>query len=145
MSYKSDSQRKLFHALEARGEIKSSTVHEFDEASKGMKLPEHVKKLYEGGLIDDKEYGDFKSRYDLQDGEKESQDKQEQPSFSTDSGSRYEPHNDSPLPSDGYDEEMTQKVGEENQPSDDADPFSRQEFASELRREKRRKMFRGGH
>ena len=40
MPYKSDAQRKLFHALEKRGEMKKSTVKEFDEASKGKKLPE---------------------------------------------------------------------------------------------------------
>ena len=42
MPYKSDAQRKKFHAMLNRGEISASTVHEFDEASKGMKLPEHV-------------------------------------------------------------------------------------------------------
>lgn len=44
MPYKSNSQRKLFHAKEARGEISKKTVDEFDKASKGKKLPEHVKK-----------------------------------------------------------------------------------------------------
>lgn len=43
MPYKSDAQRRLFHVLEKRGKIKSSTVKEFDEASKGKKLPEKVK------------------------------------------------------------------------------------------------------
>lgn len=42
MPYKSDSQRKLFHVKLSRGEIKPSVVKEFDEASKGMKLPEYV-------------------------------------------------------------------------------------------------------
>ncbi len=44
MPYKSDSQRKYFHAAEARGEISSKVVSEFDQASKGLKLPEKVKK-----------------------------------------------------------------------------------------------------
>lgn len=44
MPYVSDSQRRLFHAKEKRGEISASTVSEWDKASKGMKLPEHVKK-----------------------------------------------------------------------------------------------------
>lgn len=43
MPYKSDAQRKKFHAMEARGEIDPKTVKEFDQASKGMKLPERVK------------------------------------------------------------------------------------------------------
>lgn len=42
MPYKSDSQRRYFHAAEARGEISKDTVQEFDEASKGKKLPEKV-------------------------------------------------------------------------------------------------------
>jgi hypothetical protein len=41
--YKSDAQRRKFHALLNRGEIKASTVKEFDTASKGKKLPERVK------------------------------------------------------------------------------------------------------
>ena len=44
MPYKSDVQRKYFHAAEARGEISKKTVEEFDKASKGMKLPERVGK-----------------------------------------------------------------------------------------------------
>lgn len=44
MPYKSDSQRRYFHAAEARGDISPSVVSEFDQASKGMKLPETVKK-----------------------------------------------------------------------------------------------------
>lgn len=44
MPYKSDAQRRKFHALEAEGKISSKTVKEFDKASKGMKLPEKVGK-----------------------------------------------------------------------------------------------------
>jgi len=40
--YASDAQRKKFHVLEEEGKISPETVHEFDEASKGKKLPEHV-------------------------------------------------------------------------------------------------------
>ena len=43
MPYKSNSQRKAFHAMLARGEISKKTVEEFDTASKGMNLPERVK------------------------------------------------------------------------------------------------------
>lgn len=43
MPYKSDAQRKKFHVLEAEGKISHKTVAEFDKASKGKKLPEHVK------------------------------------------------------------------------------------------------------
>jgi len=42
MPYKSDSQRRYFHAAEARGEISKDTVNEFDQASKGKSLPEKV-------------------------------------------------------------------------------------------------------
>lgn len=42
MPYKSDSQRRYFHAAEERGEISKDTVHEFDEASMGKSLPEKV-------------------------------------------------------------------------------------------------------
>jgi hypothetical protein len=44
MPYKSDAQRKKFHAMEARGEISPKVVKEFDKASKGKKLPAKVKK-----------------------------------------------------------------------------------------------------
>lgn len=42
MPYKSDQQRKYFHYAESKGLIKPSAVKEFDEASKGMKLPNKV-------------------------------------------------------------------------------------------------------
>jgi hypothetical protein len=42
MPYKSNAQRKKFHAMLKRGEIDSATVREYDEASRGKKLPEHV-------------------------------------------------------------------------------------------------------
>lgn len=44
MPYKSDKQRRYFHAAEARGDISPETVEEFDRASKGKKLPESAKK-----------------------------------------------------------------------------------------------------
>lgn len=44
MPYKSKAQQRLFHAKEARGEIAPSVVAEFDQASKGKKLPERKKK-----------------------------------------------------------------------------------------------------
>jgi len=43
MPYKSDAQRRKFHAMESRGEISHKTVAEFDRASKGKKLPKRVK------------------------------------------------------------------------------------------------------
>lgn len=42
MPYKSDAQRRFFHAALNRGQIAADVVHEFDQASKGMKLPEHA-------------------------------------------------------------------------------------------------------
>lgn len=41
--YRSDAQRKKFHAMLKRGEISKETVDEWDKASKGKKLPERVK------------------------------------------------------------------------------------------------------
>lgn len=42
MPYKSDAQRRFFHSSGAKkAGISKETVKEFDEASKGMKLPEH--------------------------------------------------------------------------------------------------------
>lgn len=43
MPYKSDKQRRFFHAAEKRGEISSAVVDEWDKASKGKKLPEKAK------------------------------------------------------------------------------------------------------
>lgn len=45
MPYKSDSQRRAFHAMLKRGEIDASTVKEYDKASKGKDLPERVSKV----------------------------------------------------------------------------------------------------
>jgi len=39
MPYKSEAQRKAFHAKADRGEIPKKVVEEFDAASKGKKLP----------------------------------------------------------------------------------------------------------
>lgn len=49
MPYKSDSQRRYFHAAEERGDISHKTVNEFDQASKGKHLPEKVKHMMAGG------------------------------------------------------------------------------------------------
>ena len=44
MSYKSDAQRRKFHALEKRGKLSPKVVKEYDKASKGKKLPKRIKK-----------------------------------------------------------------------------------------------------
>lgn len=45
MPYKSDAQRKFFHTDTAKAKgITKATVNEFDEASKGMKLPKRKNK-----------------------------------------------------------------------------------------------------
>jgi hypothetical protein len=46
--YKSDAQRRKFHAMLARGEISRSVVDEYDRASKGLDLPERVGKRPQG-------------------------------------------------------------------------------------------------
>src|SRR4029077_11975326 len=59
MPYKSEAQRKFFHTNTAKeAGITSSDVKEFDKASKGKELPEHVKKMAEGGIAepDDKTF-----------------------------------------------------------------------------------------
>ena len=43
MPYKSKAQQGYMHAAAERGEIKKSTVEEFDKASKGLKLPKKAK------------------------------------------------------------------------------------------------------
>lgn len=42
MPYRSEAQRRLFHAKERRGEIDRATVSEWDRASRGKDLPERV-------------------------------------------------------------------------------------------------------
>lgn len=42
MPYKSNAQRKKFHAMLGRGEIAKAVVAEFDAASKGKKLPARI-------------------------------------------------------------------------------------------------------
>jgi len=42
--YKSEAQRRKFHALLAQGKISKSVVDEFDAASKGRNLPDRVAK-----------------------------------------------------------------------------------------------------
>lgn len=50
MPFKSEAQRRLFHAKAARGEISKETVHEWEHATKNKKkLPMHVKSAYELG------------------------------------------------------------------------------------------------
>ena len=44
MPYRSESRRKKFHALLGEGKIKKETVAEYDQASKGLRLPDKVGK-----------------------------------------------------------------------------------------------------
>jgi len=54
MPYKSNAQRKYFHYLEEKGKMPKKVVDEFDMASKGKDLPEH---MYEGGMpMDDEDH-----------------------------------------------------------------------------------------
>src|ERR1700730_2638801 len=53
MPYSSDAQRKFFHTDTAKkAGITDAEVKEFDKASKGKELPEHVKKMADGGTPD---------------------------------------------------------------------------------------------
>jgi len=68
MPYSSDAQRKFFHTDTAKKEgITDAEVKEFDTASKGKELPEHVK-MAEGGIA---EPDDKKFATDLGEGMKE--------------------------------------------------------------------------
>ena len=49
MPYKSEAQRRKFHAMAERGEISEATLREWDEASKGKHLPERVTPKKKGG------------------------------------------------------------------------------------------------
>jgi len=44
MPYKSEAQRRYFHAALKKGKISKKVVEEWDKASKGKKLPEKVNK-----------------------------------------------------------------------------------------------------
>lgn len=44
MPYKSEAQRKYFHANQKKLEKQGVNVEEWDEESKGLKLPKKVKK-----------------------------------------------------------------------------------------------------
>jgi hypothetical protein len=139
MPYKSDAQRRFFHAAESRGDIKPSTVEEFDKVSKGMKLPEHIKKLYEGGLIDEKEYQDFNARYHTSEGP-EQREEQPMPAMGSEDGSKRTEHQDSEMPSKGADPYLTALF---NDYRDDAEPEEMpsdepsRDFLDALRRRKR--------
>ena len=43
MPYKSKAQQAKFHVMEKQGKISPKVVKEFDQASKGKKLPKKVK------------------------------------------------------------------------------------------------------
>ena len=43
MPYVSQAQRGKFHLLEKEGKISPEVVAKYDKASKGVKLPKHVK------------------------------------------------------------------------------------------------------
>jgi hypothetical protein len=45
MPYKSEAQRKYFHANRAKLEMQGVNVSEWDKASKGKKLPKKASKL----------------------------------------------------------------------------------------------------
>ncbi len=44
LPYKSDAQRRKFHAMLKRGEVSQATVRHWDKASKGKRLPERAKR-----------------------------------------------------------------------------------------------------
>lgn len=44
MPFKSEAQRRYMNWAASKGKIKKSVVDEFNQASKGMDLPENVKK-----------------------------------------------------------------------------------------------------
>lgn len=54
MPYKSDAQRRWAHTTKGEKALGGPEgVNEWDQASKGKKLPEHVKKMSDGGIVQD--------------------------------------------------------------------------------------------
>ncbi|HET9285714.1 MAG TPA: hypothetical protein VFR24_27495 [Candidatus Angelobacter sp.] len=49
MPYESDAQRKFFHTKEGMKKVGAATVKEFDQASKGKKLPEYSRDSHHPG------------------------------------------------------------------------------------------------
>lgn len=49
MPYKSKAHERKFHVLEKEGKISKKVVDEFDQASKGKKLPNKVKRKKKSG------------------------------------------------------------------------------------------------
>ena len=45
MPYKSEAQRRKFHAMAERGQISKATVAEWDKASEGLSLPDKIGKF----------------------------------------------------------------------------------------------------
>ena len=52
MPYKSRAQQRLFHHLVAQGKLAPEVAAEYDEASKGKKIPQYVKRKAFGGEVD---------------------------------------------------------------------------------------------
>lgn len=52
MPFKSKAQRRKFYAMANRGEISRGTVKEWEDATKGKKLPEKVKHSFDLGVAD---------------------------------------------------------------------------------------------
>jgi hypothetical protein len=46
--YKSEAQRRKFHALLKKGKLSQDVVDEYDSASKGKKLPERIRPKVKG-------------------------------------------------------------------------------------------------
>jgi hypothetical protein len=44
MPFKSESQRRYFHAAEARGDLPKGTASRWEHETKNKKLPRHVRK-----------------------------------------------------------------------------------------------------
>jgi len=61
MPYKSDAQRRFFHAAAERGEVPKSVVREYDRESRGKKLPEKAGE----GNPDSNTGGEDKRRRDI--------------------------------------------------------------------------------
>jgi ribosomal protein L34E len=52
MPYKSRAQQRLFHHLVSQGKLAPEVAAEYDDASKGKKIPEYVKRKAFGGEVD---------------------------------------------------------------------------------------------
>lgn len=152
MPYKSDAQRRYFHAAEERGDISSKTVNEFDKASKGKKLPEYknkkkkaaqdiLKHMSDGGMVESPEKQTLGQAIGYPGA---SHPKPMPPKYMSEGGFvdyENEPDNEEFSMQEGFHEQFRDTAGDMQHQGDDLEP-EEQDFADHLM--KKMKMFYKG-